>query len=289
MLQMRSILLPNDFSPDSHVAVTTASQLARHSNAKLTLLHVLEPMPQWPVALFELQKSAEEALADISRSMESEGVERATTVTRIGRPPETILEVARETDADLIVCGAGRLSPFDRYSVGPTALAVIEDAAVPVLAVPPRGAPPQFKRILCPVDQSSASAEGLAYAAALASKYGGELIVMTVVPKVSLIVAAADARQFEDAKLIHDAHWREDFKAFLDAHPISGVHVTTYVGTGRPHEQIIAAAKERHCDAIVMGATGRSGLARVMIGSTTRRILDDLPCALFVVKRRKAA
>jgi nucleotide-binding universal stress UspA family protein len=289
MLQIRSILLPNDFSPDTHMAAKTAAQLARHTNAKLTLLHVLEPMPQWPVALFELQRTADELLADLGKALKSEGVERIETITRVGRPPETILDVARASEVDLIVCGAGRLSPFDRYSVGPTALAVIEDSTIPVIAVPPKGAPPQFKRILCPVDQSSASAEGLAYAAALASKYGGELIVMTVVPKVSLIVAAADARQFEDARLIHDSHWRDDFKAFLDAHPISGVQVTTHVGAGRPHEQIIAAAKERHCDAIVMGATGRSGLARVLIGSTTRRILDDLPCSLVVVKRRKVS
>jgi len=288
MLPIRSILLPNDFSPDSHAAAKTASQLARHSKAKLTLLHVLEPMPQWPVALFELQERADEVLANVGTSLKSDGVEKIKTITRVGRPPETILEVAKHCEADLIVCGAGRLSPFERYSAGPTALAVIEESAVPVVAVPPKGAPPQFKRFLCPVDQSSASAEGLAYAGALAAEFGGELIVMTVVPEVSLIMAAADARQFEDAKQIHDTRWRDDFKAFFDSHPVTGVHVTTHVGAGRPHEQIIKTARERHCDGIVMGATGRSGLARVLLGSTTRRVLDDLPCALVSVKRRKA-
>jgi nucleotide-binding universal stress UspA family protein len=86
MLQIRSILLPNDFSPDSHAAAKAALQLARHFRAKLTLLHVLEPMPQWPVALFELQRSADEALADISKSLKSEGVEKVETLTRVGRP-----------------------------------------------------------------------------------------------------------------------------------------------------------------------------------------------------------
>jgi hypothetical protein len=35
---------------------------------------------------------------------------------------------------------------------------------------------------------------------------------------------------------------------------------------------------------LVMGATGRTGLARVLLGSVTRRVLRDLPCSLLSVK-----
>ena len=42
---------------------------------------------------------------------------------------------------------------------------------------------------------------------------------------------------------------------------------------GSPHEQITAAARERGADLLVMGATGRTGLVRVLLGSVTRRVL----------------
>jgi hypothetical protein len=34
-----------------------------------------------------------------------------------------------------------------------------------------------------------------------------------------------------------------------------------------------------------MGATGRSGLVRLLLGSTTRRVLAELPCSLLTVKQ----
>jgi uncharacterized protein HemY len=52
-------------------------------------------------------------------------------------------------------------------------------------------------------------------------------------------------------------------------------------------QQIIAAAEEHHIDTIVMGSTGRSGLARVLMGSVTRRVLQQLPCSLLTVKHEE--
>ena len=34
-----------------------------------------------------------------------------------------------------------------------------------------------------------------------------------------------------------------------------------------------------------MGATGRTGLAQILLGSTTRRLLRQLPCSLLTVKQ----
>lgn len=61
--------------------------------------------------------------------------------------------------------------------------------------------------------------------------------------------------------------------------------MTKDVRFGAPHQQIAAAAKDHQADLIVMGATGRSGLVRVLLGSTTRRMLEELPCSLLSVKQ----
>lgn len=284
MKGFQSLLLPTDFAQASVEAEKAAVQLAKKFGARVSLLHVLEPMPQWPAALYELHETAETVLNGIARRLTEQGVNVAKVTVVTGRPAETILDAAETTHADLILCGAGKLSPFDRYSVGPTALAVIEKSKVPVLAVPPQGAPPLFRKILCPVDHSPASANGLQCAAGLAGHYGSELVALSVVPEVNYLVAAAESRQFEDARQQYDAKWREEFREFLQTHPTPGVHMTTEVRAGKPYEQIIAVAKERGCDVIVMGATGRTGLSRVLLGSTTRRLLADVPCSLLTIK-----
>jgi hypothetical protein len=52
---------------------------------------------------------------------------------------------------------------------------------------------------------------------------------------------------------------------------------------GTPHRAIVQAAREHQTDLVVMGATGRTGLVRMMMGSVTRRVLQDLPCSILTV------
>ncbi len=56
------------------------------------------------------------------------------------------------------------------------------------------------------------------------------------------------------------------------------------VREGAPDREIVAAAQEHEADVICMGSTGRTGLIRVLMGSVTRHVLQDLPCSLLTVK-----
>jgi nucleotide-binding universal stress UspA family protein len=180
--------------------------------------------------------------------------------------------------------GAGERSRFDRFSVGPVATAVIEHAAQPVLAVRPGDPAPRFQKILCPVDQSGPSGRGLRNAIRLARAFGGEVVILTVVPEVSWLTAAVVSGRLASARTEYESKWREEFERFLAGIPTHEVKATREVRHGKPHEQIIAAAREHQADVIVAGATGRTGLVRVLLGSTTRRLLEQLPCSLLVVK-----
>ena len=57
------------------------------------------------------------------------------------------------------------------------------------------------------------------------------------------------------------------------------------IRSGPPAELIVAVAQDYMADLIVMGASGRTGMARFLIGSTTRRAIQQLPCSLPTVKR----
>jgi nucleotide-binding universal stress UspA family protein len=169
--------------------------------------------------------------------------------------------------------------------MGPVATAVIEHAPQPVLAVRPGGPAARFQKILCAVDQSGPAARGLRNAIRLARAFGGQLVVLTVVPAVTPAIAAAVTGRFADEQTKFEAHWQGEFMKVLTDSDLSGVHVTKEVRHGLAHRQILTAAEEHRADLIVMGATGRTGLARVLVGSTTRRVLEHLPCSLLTVKQ----
>jgi universal stress protein E len=57
-----------------------------------------------------------------------------------------------------------------------------------------------------------------------------------------------------------------------------------HVDAGMASEYLPRVAAEWHADIIVMGAIARSGLQRVLIGSTAERVLESLPCDVLVVK-----
>jgi nucleotide-binding universal stress UspA family protein len=48
---LQSILLATDFRPASEQAAEVAVRLASAFGSRVNLLHVLEPLPSWPVAL----------------------------------------------------------------------------------------------------------------------------------------------------------------------------------------------------------------------------------------------
>ena len=54
---------------------------------------------------------------------------------------------------------------------------------------------------------------------------------------------------------------------------------------GTAHEFIIKEAKDKGIDLIVMGSHGRSGLARLLVGSVAERVIGHAPCAVLVTPK----
>lgn len=310
MRQLRSLLFAADLrSPGADIA-QAVSRLAVAAGARVTLLHVLEPLARlapvpsavlagisgavnlhppfgWGEVTESLRRVSQTALDDLASQLRSQGVDLVERLIEVGPAADTIVTKANELDADLILIGAGERARFERFSVGPVAVSVIERASQPVLAVRPGEPLLKFERILCPVDQSATAARGLRNAIRLTKVFGGQLVVLSVIPEIGWLSAAFETGQLQEAQAAHASQWREELEQFLAPIDLAGVSVTWDVRHGAPHRQIAAAAKEHLADLIVMGATGRTGLARVLVGSTTRRMLEELPCSLLTVKQEE--
>lgn len=287
MRMLQSILLPTNLRPASDDVVKTAIRLASPFGSQVTLLHVVETPPSIPPAMILREElHADAALRSIAEELAARKVTVAASSVATGSPADAIVRKAQEIDADLILMCAWESNQTDRLSVGPTATVVLEHAPQPVLLVRPGEPLPRFRKILCPVDQSGASARGLQNAVRLAGVFGREVVALTVVPKVSWLSAAAETGQLADAMTEHEIKWRSEFETFLETIDLENVKVTREVRFGVPHQQIVAAAQDHQPDVIIMGATGRTGLLRVLLGSTTRHVLQQLPSSLLVVKEQ---
>jgi nucleotide-binding universal stress UspA family protein len=131
---------------------------------------------------------------------------------------------------------------------------------------------PLFKTILCPVDFSEHSRQALAYAALLTARRKGHLVVIFVEDP---LLAAAAAVAYDMKALTDKA--RNELRRLVERTiaplrlPMSSV--TLDIAVGKPHEEILWTADRLKCDVIVMGAHGRTGTDKLMMGSTTHRIL----------------
>jgi len=277
MRTIKSILLATDFRQSSQEAAAATVRLAHTFGSRVTVLHVREEFPSWPVSPFENQDR-------LTRQFVAQQVDMAEFQFQAGQPADMVVRKADEIGADLLVIGMGEKVHDGHPTVGPIAESILEHAACPVLAVSPHAPKLQFQSIVCPVDHSRVSRRALEDSIQVTRATGGRLRVVSVVPEVSWLTAAVETGHVAEAKLEHEAKWVSEFDEFLGTVSFDGVAWERELRHGSPHEQIVAAARERAADLLVIGATGRTGIVRMLLGSVTRRVLRQLPCSLLLVK-----
>ncbi|HZT59518.1 MAG TPA: universal stress protein [Pyrinomonadaceae bacterium] len=150
-MEIRTILLPTDFSEFARGATPVAAEFARLLGARVICLHVVEPVVapvSWtptgeplPVADFggQLDEAAARELPAFTRDEELEGLEVEELVTH-GEPASEIVRVAEERGVGLIVISSHGRTGLGRIIFGSTAESVVRRAHCPVLVVkPPSG------------------------------------------------------------------------------------------------------------------------------------------------------
>jgi nucleotide-binding universal stress UspA family protein len=140
------ILCAVDFSPASDRAAQYALSLAQEAKGHVTLLHVVEWLPDASFAKypgFDVDHFRKSLLADARARTEALVPEEARAWcevdTRVvcGKPYQEILRIARNDDADLVVLGVHGHGPIDRMLFGSTPQQVVRQAECPVLTIRP--------------------------------------------------------------------------------------------------------------------------------------------------------
>lgn len=149
-----------------------------------------------------------------------------------------------------------------------------------------------MKKILVPIDGSNASKKAAATAVSMAKTFASDLTFLTVVDIDSDIIYGdlgtminVDYRTLSDV-LIKLKKERESsmLDTIVDGLDCSGIKADKQVILGDAHPLIIETAEKGHYDLIIMGHRGLNPLKRLFLGSVAKRVIEDAPCSVLIVK-----
>ncbi len=279
---LEKLLVCTDESPDSQGAVTAALDLAKAAGCQVFLLQVLSFIPLYelqapdllppPMVNLELQAAQEAAVRSRLESWQEKAAEMGVRLEPRLRTSvsayEGILEEAEAVQPDWIIMGRHGLTGLPRLLLGSVTARVIGHSAFSVLVVP-RGAALEFKRVLIAADDSPFSAAAWEEALSITQRMESHL--------TAIAVAASDG----EVKAAHQLVQRMEAEALL-----RGVPLEAAVPSGRPFEAILQVAQAKKVNLIVLGSHGRTGLRKLLLGSTAERVIGQAPCPVLVVKKK---
>jgi nucleotide-binding universal stress UspA family protein len=143
-----------------------------------------------------------------------------------------------------------------------------------------------YQRILVPVDGTERSANALGAALGLAKLSGGVIVGVHVAGETTLLAAGEIGGPSYDAwRAEADRLGREALDYVVRRATEAGVPCETVLAPPGPAwDGIIATARERGCDIIVMASHGRRGVAARLLGSETQRVLVHCDIPVLIVR-----
>ncbi len=141
-----------------------------------------------------------------------------------------------------------------------------------------------FTRILVPVDFTEHSERASEYALMIAKRDDASVHLVHVVSVSDDIIPLVSSMEFEK-KAIKKAG--EELRKFA-ARKFKGYEkLDCQVLSGVPFREILGYVKSGKCDLVIMGSYGKGGIDRLLVGSTTERVLRKSTCPVLVIPPSK--
>lgn len=209
------------------------------------------------------------------------------SIVRLGPPADTLLALAREGGADVMVMGGGRQGMLAGYALGSVALRVAPAAHCPVVLVKAGATLPAHLgtslRVTAPVDGSPEALRAVQRLAGCAGLLGA-MHVDLVHFRPGLSLAAAVMPPHDD--VLRQWGTRESDTALAAPAQVlasAGISHELHRLTGAPEAAIAAFAREHGAGLVAMGTRGMGTMHHLLLGSVALRTahLSEVPVALM--------
>jgi nucleotide-binding universal stress UspA family protein len=200
-------------------------------------------------------------------------------ICAMGQPYERIVDLSESEGCDLIVMGAKGMLSLEKTLMGDTTAKVIGYSVKDVLVVPEKSTL-GLGKILVATDGSEYSRRALARALDFAESYGSELDMISIVEISPEIYSIAP--QVVEEKVEKTEGYLAGLKKRAAARGITSRGFVR--DSAEPYNVITEIAQKEQIGLILMGSHGRTGLSRILMGSTAERVIANAPCPVIVVK-----
>ncbi len=287
----KRILVPLDGSTRAAEALEFARTLAQASQASLALLHV-EP---WGAPV-EARRRDHVNLDALVEDLRADGLD-AHAVMRFDEPEDGIAATAALENADLVVLAPQRREGMEALLHPSVTARTLTRSPAPLLifpdAMPSIGAAPLLAdataRILVPLDGSARAEQALSVAMDLARTYDREVLLArasappTYLPATEVYLPASDTAVTD----------QQEAERYLEAVATrvrdAGLRARPLILAGPPEAELMALLAREPIGLVVMSTHGRTGAARLLLGSVARHLIYHATMPLIVLPPRYLA
>jgi nucleotide-binding universal stress UspA family protein len=275
-MSWKPIIVGVDASPEAAGAVAFGVEAARRAATVCYLVHAAPDVPARGHDPYPYTRLDERARAALFAALANRlPAPQLTTLTvRRGRPAAVLGDAVAARGAELVVLGGKHHSTLGRWLGGSTSVSVARSTLVPLLVTVGQ---PAIRRVLVAVDQSSAARPTLAAAERYAALFGAELRAVSVIEPLPRLLDMPQPDATDYPKLLEQTLARDIWSL------IRAPGVDTLVRHGTALETILREAAEWRADLLVVGSHGKGPVTRMLVGSVTERLINNLPTSLLVV------
>lgn len=279
------VVVGTDGSPTARHATEWAAAVAKSRSVPLLLVSVVSPQS----TIARVSRSAEEhlaeAVAEAERLLETESATMREsnpaltleTAVLVGSPAEVLVSATR--DAELVVVGArGQSASFGVRNLGGFSDAVATHAEGPV-AIVPEGASDHDGPIVVGVDDAPEARAAIRLAFEIAQRTRRKVVAYHAYQ-----IVVSRSRYHNPTPEEREAELAVEVDGIVKPIAAEFPEVTWERNIANHHPVWGLVEASRTASVVVLGSRGRGGFASMLLGSTSREVLRNAECPVFVVR-----
>ncbi|MDR3134958.1 MAG: universal stress protein [Deltaproteobacteria bacterium] len=280
---MPAVVCATDLSEGSNKAIPLAAYIAKGFKSKLVITHIIDlpavtPYGESMVNPEELKVRVEQStrtqVADILSHIDDVDWELHIS---IGYPAKEIQQIVDDVQAGLLVAATHVRSGLERLLLGSVSRKLMSTLNVPFFIVPgslphERSSLHRIESILIACDFSEDAVTAIEWGVEFSKTFSAKLSVATVIEQGQLdqILTVDPQKEHSVAdRLLEEL--TSKIRAYIPPEYVGQTNVV--VLAGHPHDELNKYAILNHVDMIVMGVHGRGFIEKLMVGSTTDRVV----------------
>lgn len=227
---------------------------------------------------------AESVLNFAEKLIDEVGLTLGTKIKSFGSPVEGILEQIPKEDYDLILIGSHGKKGIQKW-LGSVSRQVISNTTVPIFISKKRT---KNEKILLTVDGSEQAYNATKEATDLLDLTEKEIFIVSVKENPELLPMEATLDRnwldsIEKQQTIHATKAINQAKSHFDELKIPIQNEV--ILTGNPAQKILEFAEKEKIDLIIMGARTRTDLSKLLLGSVSKRVLENTNSDVLVINK----